>query len=161
MNNYFQDAMSGNYCFGCGKDNPKGLQLKSYWRDQDQAECIFQPQSHHAAGPEQYLNGGIIATIIDCHSICSAIAKHYQLEERAIGQGEKIWCVTAGMSLKYLKPVPIAEPVQLLADFSDVKGKKIDVRCRLYSEDKLCVESQVIAIRVPLSWLGEQAAHGT
>jgi len=26
-----QDQMTGNHCWGCGADNPEGLQLKSFW----------------------------------------------------------------------------------------------------------------------------------
>ncbi len=26
-----QDLISHNHCYGCGPDNPDGLQIKSYW----------------------------------------------------------------------------------------------------------------------------------
>ena len=52
---YFQDYMHGNVCFGCGKDNPDGLQIKSYWEGED-AVCIWEskPMYH---GSEKVLNG--------------------------------------------------------------------------------------------------------
>jgi len=46
----FQDQMRDNFCFGCGADNPDGLQIKSFW-DGDEALCRFQPQALSAPQP--------------------------------------------------------------------------------------------------------------
>src|SRR5260370_22086610 len=80
-----QDEMRiENWCYGCGPLNPDGLQIKSYWEG-DQALCTYQPRAAFMAGPRHVLNGGIIATLIDCHSICTAIAAIYEAERRPIG----------------------------------------------------------------------------
>ena len=49
----FQDQIGGNHCWGCGPLNAHGLQIKSYWSEDDDGEavCIWRPQSYHAAGP--------------------------------------------------------------------------------------------------------------
>ena len=75
---YFQDLIQGNHCFGCGPHNPAGLQIKSTWSGEKESVCVFQPSAHHCAAPTKFLNGGIIATIIDCHSVCTAIAYAYR-----------------------------------------------------------------------------------
>jgi len=64
----FQELIQGNHCWGCGTLNPRGLQIKSYWSGEESV-CKFQPQAHHMAGPPHVLNGGIIATVINCHGI--------------------------------------------------------------------------------------------
>ena len=69
----FQNLIHGNHCFGCGPENDLGLRIKSYWDGKNQSICRFIPEKHHCAGPAEYLNGGIISTIIDCHCICTAI----------------------------------------------------------------------------------------
>ena len=50
-------------CFGCGPANPRGLRLKSYVGD----GCVtatFMPWPEHDNGLG-FLNGGIIATLLD------------------------------------------------------------------------------------------------
>jgi acyl-coenzyme A thioesterase PaaI-like protein len=153
----FQDQMSGNHCFGCGPENEKGLQIKSFWKDDSKqvAICRYMPKPEHMAGPTHILNGGIIATLIDCHGICTAAADAY-VQEGKIMDDEKIWYVTGSFNLKYHKPTPIGREVYLEADISERKGVKSVVQCRLYSEGPdgpLCAEAELVAIRVPLSWL--------
>lgn len=113
----FQDQLRENHCFGCGSANEHGLQIKSYWSG-DQAVCTWQPQTFHAAGPPDLLNGGIIATLIDCHSICTAIAAAYHAEGREIGSEPPVWYVTASLKVRYLRPTPIDQPVVLRARYS-------------------------------------------
>jgi len=145
--------MTNNHCFGCGIDNKNGLQIKSYWSGKKESTCIFQPQAHHAAGPLQFMNGGISATIIDCHTVCTAMARHYRDECREIGSGDLIWCVTGSLELQYKRPVQLNKPVRLVARIEKEEGRKTFLYCELYSEETLCVTATVLAIRVSDEWL--------
>ena len=109
----FQDRMHDNFCFGCGADNPDGLQLKSAWGADDPEVAVAQwtPGPVHAAGPRHILNGGIIATLLDCHGICTAVADAYRREGRDVGSDPDLWYATASMQVDYLRPTPIDEPV--------------------------------------------------
>jgi acyl-coenzyme A thioesterase PaaI-like protein len=147
----FQDQMADNHCFGCGPLNPKGLQIKSYWEG-DETVCTFQPKPEHAAGPEHWLNGGIIATVIDCHCVCTAVAWYYRQEGRDIGTTPGIWCVTGDLNVKYLRPTPIDHPVELRARIEQPGEKKLVVACTLTSEGKPRAEGRVTAVRVPPEW---------
>src|SRR5690242_4201687 len=86
----FQDLMPFNHCWGCGADNPAGLQLKSTWSADEPGVAIatFRPRAEHMAGPRHVLNGGIIATLLDCHGVCTSVADAYRHEGRSIGHGE-------------------------------------------------------------------------
>jgi acyl-coenzyme A thioesterase PaaI-like protein len=148
----FQDKIPGNHCFGCGPQNPKGLRIKSYWSGEKTSECRFMPSPHHSAGPLQYLNGGIIATIIDCHCVCTAIAQRYRDEGREVGEGEKIWYVTGALELSYKKPVLLNREVLLKATVAETTEKKTVLKCTLFSQGEACVESSLVAIRVPRDW---------
>ena len=53
-------------CFGCGPANPKGLRLRSFPAE-GWVVARFAPWPEHDNGLG-YLNGGIIATVLDCHS---------------------------------------------------------------------------------------------
>ncbi len=148
----FQDLIPDNHCFGCGPHNEWGLRVKSRWLEQDRSICNFKPAAHHCAGPAGYLNGGIIATLIDCHCVCTTIAMGYQLAGRAIGEGERIWYVTGTMEIAYKRPVSIQSEVVLLADIVDISEKKITLGCTLLAEDAEHAHGKVVAVKVPPDW---------
>lgn len=149
-----QDQIPHNHCFGCGPYNSLGLKIKSFWQDENQTICHFKPGPHHSAGPCQYLNGGIIATVFDCHGICTAIAKGYQLAGRDIGEGEQIWYVTGNLDINYLKPTPIDREITFLATVEHIRERKMMLKCRLEVDEVLFAEAKVTAIRVPPDWKG-------
>lgn len=151
----FQDQIPNNHCFGCGPLNPHGLQIKSHW-DGEEAVCWFQPSPAHAAGPVEWLNGGIIATIIDCHTICTATAWLYRQQDREIGTDPHIWCVTGAMSIKYLLPAPIEDLVTLRARIDTPGERKLGVACTMESSGKVRATALVTAILVDPNW-GEKA----
>ena len=142
----FQNHMPGNVCFGCGKDNHEGLQINSYWVG-DVAVCEFMPAEKHN-GWKDILNGGIIATIIDCHCMGTAAANAYRLENRPLGSEPEYRYATGTMTLKYLKPTSNLHPVELRATVTEVKGKKTVMQCELFSQGVKTAEAEVIAIRV-------------
>ena len=144
----FQDSMSGNHCFGCGADNEDGLRIKSFWSSPAESVCRFRPKAHQAAGPRGYLNGGIIATVIDCHGVCTAIADAYRREGREIGEGELIWYVTGLLKVDYRRPTPIGEEVTIRARVADIAGRKTWVDCELSSGGKSCADGRLLAVRV-------------
>ncbi|MEZ4598862.1 MAG: PaaI family thioesterase [Syntrophotaleaceae bacterium] len=147
----FQDMIPDNYCYGCGPENPRGLHLKSTW-DGEQSVASFSPQSHHAAGPRHVLNGGVIATIIDCHCICTAIADAYRREGRAVGGDPPIWYATGSLRVDYLRPTPIDEAVTLRAEVLEAGPKKTVLACTLTAAGKECARGEVVAVRVPETW---------
>jgi acyl-coenzyme A thioesterase PaaI-like protein len=140
-----------NHCFGCGPTNPDGLRIKSYW-DGDDTVCTFAPRPAHTAGPRHVLNGGIIATLIDCHCVCTAIAAIHRAEGRPLAVDPHVWCVTAALHIDYLKPTPLEAPVVLRARIEASEGKRATVVCTLSSGGVDRARGQVIAIRVPPEW---------
>ena len=66
------------HCYGCGRLNEHGYQIKSYW-DGDESVCHFQPKSYHTAIPG-YVYGGLLASLIDCHGPGTAAAAGYRAE---------------------------------------------------------------------------------
>jgi acyl-coenzyme A thioesterase PaaI-like protein len=150
----FQDALDGNHCWGCGPLNPYGLRIKSYWsgEDRDEAICTWQPQPYHTAGPEHILNGGIIAVLMDCHCVCTAVAAAYRAEGRAIGSGPPLLYATASLQVTYLRPTPAAEPVMLRARVAGMTERKTQLTCSLFSGGDECARGELVAARVPPAW---------
>jgi acyl-coenzyme A thioesterase PaaI-like protein len=146
-----QDVVPGNHCWGCGPENKEGLQIKSYW-DGEATICTWQPRPPYFAGPTHVLNGGVIAALIDCHSVITAIADVYRSEEREIGSSPDVWCVTGSMSISYRRPATIDAPVTLRASVMKRDGRRTTVACTLSSKGEECAGGEVVAVRVPESW---------
>lgn len=146
-----QDRIANNHCYGCGADNPLGMQIKSHW-DGEESVCVYQPRPEQCAGPEQFVYGGTIASLIDCHSIGTALANYYRREGREVGEGEEIWCVTGRLCVDYQAPTPIDQPVTVRARIEEVTDRKTVVRSRVYSGDTQTAAGEVVAVRVPNSW---------
>ncbi|HEX2226909.1 MAG TPA: PaaI family thioesterase [Candidatus Binatia bacterium] len=143
----FQEQGSVRYCHGCGADNRRGLQIKSYW-DGAEAVSTWKAEAHHCGGSKDILNGGIIASLIDCHSLNLAIADAYRAEGRPIGSQPRIGFVTANINISYLKPTPINEPVELRARISKREGRKVWVHCTLSAAGEIRVTGEVLGVRV-------------
>jgi len=138
-----------SHCWGCGRSNDQGLQLKSFW-DGDEVVATWQPEEYHMAFPG-VLNGGTIATLIDCHSVNTANAAACKAEDREYDETPLSGYVTGSLSVKYLKPTPIDGPVSLRARVKEIKKRKITVTCSLFSGETECATGEVIAISVDTS----------
>ncbi len=135
------------FCWGCGKNNRHGLRLKSYWADEE-AVATWQPKDYHLSFPG-ILNGGIIATLIDCHATGTANAAAHRFS--AAGQNNHFMYVTASMQVRYLRPAPLTKPVTLKAKVKETTERKITVSCSLYSDGTECATGEVVAVRVDAS----------
>ena len=151
-----QDSIPHNHCWGCGTLNPRGLHVKSY-PEGDGAVCRFQPAPEHMAGPTEVVNGGIIAAVIDCHSICTALADAYRAAGREVGSEPLLWSVTASLKIDYLAPTPISEPMELHARVRSVSGRKRVVECTVRSGGRECARAEVVAVEVPAEWRAGRA----
>lgn len=146
-----QDQLADNYCYGCGADNEKGLQVKSHWNGEE-CVCHYTPRPEQCAGPLQYVYGGTIASLIDCHSVGTALSNYYKREGRDVGELPEIWCVTGRLTVSYLAPTPIDKDIEIRATIADCGERKTLVKSRVYSDGVQTAEGEVVAIRVPDSW---------
>lgn len=119
-------------CFGCGPSNLKGLQLKSY-PDDERVRARFLPWPEHDNGLG-YLNGGIIATLLDCHSAAAVVLT--SIRSGLVPDGS-LQYVTAGLDLSYRRPAPLWEPVDLVAWSTAADAGEIRVEAELWWQDKV------------------------
>lgn len=141
---YYNDEHSA--CYGCGRLNPQGLQIKSYW-DGEESVCRFTPQPYHTAIPG-FVYGGLIASVIDCHGTGTAAAAAYREAGRPMGTGPDIRFVTASLHVDYLKPTPIDAPLELRGRIKEIKERKAIVSITLSSKGEVCARGEVVAIRL-------------
>ena len=117
---YYPDDLS--HCYGCGRLNEHGMKIKSYW-DGEESVCIHQPKPYYTAIPG-YAYGGLIASLIDCHSTGTAAAAKYRSEKREMDTLPSIRFLTASLHVDYLLPTPLAEQ----SKFADELKKLKDAR---------------------------------
>lgn len=145
----FQDYYPDDFaiCYGCGKLNEHGHQIKSHWEGEESV-CRFQPEPFHT-GAQNFVYGGLIASLIDCHGIGTASAAKHRAEGKPIGQGMLTRFVTAALHVDYLAPVPINGTMELRGQVKELKGRKITVSVNVLVNDALCAKGEVIAIQMP------------
>lgn len=145
----FQDYYKDEYsvCYGCGRLNPHGHQIKSYW-DGDESVCSFTPKPHHTA-IAGYVYGGLIASVIDCHGTGTAAAVAFRTAGRSMGTEPDFRFVTASLHVDYLRPTPIDAPLELRGKVEEVKGRKVVVAITLRSKGAICAKGKVVAVQLP------------
>lgn len=119
-------------CFGCGPANPKGLHIRSFVEG-DEVVADWTPESHHEAFPGM-LNGGIIGSLLDCHSNWAAT---YHLMRQS-GAPSAPCTVTAHYAVKLLRPTPSQAPVHLRARVVESGPDRAVVQATLSSGGKTC-----------------------
>ena len=142
---YYPDHFS--HCYGCGRLNEHGLQIKSYWEG-DEAVTRFTPKPYHTAIPD-YVYGGLIASLIDCHSTGVAAAAAYRAEGREMDTEPPYRYLTASLHVDYLRPTPIDGLLEVRATVKEIKGRKVVIASTLSAGGEVCAHGEVIAIQVP------------
>ena len=144
---YYPDHLS--HCYGCGRLNEHGLQIKSYW-DGDETLAMFTPKAHHIAIPG-YVYGGLIASIIDCHGTGTAAAAAYRAEGRAMDTDPPLRFVTASLHVDFLKPTPLGVPLEVRGQIKEIKGRKVVVSVGVSVRGQVCARGEVVAVQMPES----------
>ena len=142
-------------CFGCGINNQAGYQIKSYW-DGETALCRFTPGPEQTAFPG-VVYGGLIASLIDCHSAACAAAAAYRAEGREPGNGPAITMVTGELKISYRAPTPMGPELLLSAKAVEVHPKKVLVRCELGPKGSVTAVGESIFVRADWQKLGAAA----
>lgn len=114
----------GNYCFGCGEENPNGLHLTFEVRDEagviTATSLLTMTRLHE--GPPGHIHGGLIATLLD-----EAMSK--------LNRPLAIIAMTRSLSVDYLRPAPLHVPLRLIARHLSRSGRKVLHSAELQKED--------------------------
>ncbi len=118
-------------CFGCGPANDKGLRIKSFVSGEE-VVATWTPASHHEAYPG-VLAGGIVGTLLDCHSNWTAA---FTLMRRSRANTPPV-TVTADYAVTLRRPTPTAGPLTLRAHPVEVTGERVVVEASLEGGGKV------------------------
>jgi uncharacterized protein (TIGR00369 family) len=125
-----------NYCFVCGKNNPDGMRLRfTYDGQRGCFVCRFRLGKRYT-GPPGHSHGGIIATILD-----EAMGKVNMLRD--------VVAVTSEITVNYLKPVPLRQPLRVESREVKVKGRKHTNMAEILNEkNEMLARSQGLFIAI-------------
>lgn len=145
----FQDRYPDDYanCYGCGRLNQDGLQIKSYWNGEESV-CHFTPKPYHTGGFPDYLYGGLIASLIDCHGAGTAAAAKARLEGDASDEKSIPRFVTASLKVDYLKPTPVNTTLELRGKIKEMNNRKIIVGITLSADNEIRATGEVVMIQI-------------
>ena len=142
---YYPDESA--YCFGCGRLNEHGHHLRSFWAG-EASEARFTPESFHIAIPG-WVNGGLLASLIDCHGTGTAAAAAYRAEEREMDTLPAHRFVTASLRVEYLRPTPLGPELLLRGHVRSVSGRKVVVEITVSVGGEVTVRGEVVAVEMP------------
>ena len=153
MEKAFQDFYPDNlsYCYGCGRLNEHGMQIKTHWQGEESV-TYYQPRPYHTAVPG-YVYGGLIASLIDCHSTGTAAAAAYRAEGREMDTEPHFRFLTASLHVDYLRPTPLGVLLEVRGRVKEIKGRKVVVESSLYANGQECARGEVIAVQAPDDFL--------
>ncbi len=146
---YYPDSLA--HCYGCGRLNEYGYQIKSYW-DGEESVCHFMPKPYHIAIPG-YVYGGLLASLIDCHGTGTASAAGYRAEHRAMDTRPPLRYLTASLHVEYLKPTILGIELEVRGRVKEVKGRRVTIEEWIVVNYDITVRGEVVAVQVPDSML--------
>jgi acyl-coenzyme A thioesterase PaaI-like protein len=145
IQDYYPDDFA--HCYGCGRLNPHGLQLKTRWEGEETV-ARFTPLPEHIAVPG-FVYGGLIASLIDCHAMGTAAAAAERAAGREIGDAPASRFVTAALRVDYLKPTPLGRELEIRARVRETSERKVVVAATVSVGDVITARGEVVAVRMP------------
>jgi len=123
-------------CFGCGRENPIGLQAQ-YYQDDKRVYCTYTPGDEYQGYPG-VVHGGILCTILD-----------EVLFRTSLIDGNP-FMVTARMEVRFKAPVPTEKPLTASAEVTNRKRRVLEAKGEIRLEDgTLAVEANATFVRIP------------
>jgi acyl-coenzyme A thioesterase PaaI-like protein len=137
------------HCFGCGRHNTHGHQLKSFVDGED-VVAHFTPSEHHISVPG-FVYGGLLASLVDCHAMATAAAAAEMAAGRKIGEAPAPRYVTASLHVEYLKPTPLKVDLEIRGRIKERSERKAIVTLTVSAGENVTVRAEAVAVRMPSS----------
>jgi acyl-coenzyme A thioesterase PaaI-like protein len=133
------------HCFGCGRNNPHGHQLKSYAEGED-VVAYFTPRPDHMSLPG-FVYGGLLASLVDCHAMATAAAGDLAVSKTDTAPRY----VTGALRVDYLKPTPLGVELEIRGRVKEQSEKKKVVMLTVTAAGTVTVRAEAVAVRMPKS----------
>ena len=146
---YYPDEFS--HCYGCGRLNEQGMKIKSYWNGEESV-CVHMPKDCYTGGVPGHAYGGLIASLIDCHSTATAAAAKYRAENREMDTFPSIRFVTASLHVNYLLPTPLDTVIEVRSRVKKSKDEKLSWNRVLSRTVKFARRGKLLPFSCPKTW---------
>jgi uncharacterized protein (TIGR00369 family) len=125
-------------CFICGMQNPVGLKAFFYEHADGSIHARFTPHEEHQGYPG-VLHGGIATALLD-----------ETMGRASLAAGREQWMVTAKLELRFLKAVPVGQPLTVISRIEKRSrhGMTGHGEIRL-ADDSLAVEATGLFVSLP------------
>jgi len=143
----FQDLVDWP-CYGCGRTNENGFQIKSGWRGDD-VVCRWHPKPFHVGLPGR-LQGGVVATAVICHALWTATATAHRDECIEIREPLAFAYSTTSLTLQFLEPIPLSASLTLRAHVLSMDSSTATVECSAWVSEREASRAQTQHRRVSL-----------
>ncbi|MFL9824660.1 PaaI family thioesterase [Rhodoplanes sp. SY1] len=153
---HYPDAVA--HCYGCGRLNAHGHRIKTVW-DGDETVTRFTPEPYHTAIPG-FVYGGLVASLIDCHSTATAAAAMYRHDGRGLDTLPAFRFVTGSLHVDYLKPTPIDGALEIRGRAVEIKGRKVVVETEVRAGGVVTARGTVVAVQMPADFGSGPPAPG-
>jgi acyl-coenzyme A thioesterase PaaI-like protein len=130
------------HCFGCGRHNSHGHQLKSYVEGED-VVARFTPGDDDVSLPG-FVYGGLLASLADCPAMATATAADLGSSAEPAPR-----YVTASLRVDYLKPTRLGMELQILGRVTEGSPRKKIVAVTISVSGTITVRAEVVAVRMP------------
>jgi acyl-coenzyme A thioesterase PaaI-like protein len=144
-----QDVYPDDYshCFGCGRLNPAGHQLKTRVEG-DETVSRFTPSEHDIALPG-YVYGGLLASLLDCHGMATAAAANVRESGHEVGEVPSPRYVTAALHVDYLKPTPLGGELEIRGRIDEFSPRKVRLQAWVVASGETTVRAAIVAVPLP------------
>lgn len=134
------------HCYGCGRLNEVGHRIKTRQLG-DGTVTEFTPKDFHTAIPG-YTYGGLVASVVDCHSTGSAAIFAMQRDGKVVGSEPSPRFVTARLEVDYVLPTPLS-PMVLTGRLVEIKGRKATVDTHLSVDGIVTAKGLAVLVEIP------------
>lgn len=146
IQDYYHDEIA--HCYGCGRLNREGMHIKSYWEGEE-CVCHYRPDPHYTGGFPGYVYGGLIASLMDCHSAATASAAKLREEGLSLDDRPLSRFVSASLKVDFLKPTPIATVLELRARVKETGRRKVIVSIELSADGEIRARGEAVLVQLP------------
>ena len=130
-------------CFGCGPANELGLRIRSFEAGDGSVLAEWHARTEHEAF-DGYVNGGILGTLIDCHSNWTAIAALM-----AAGWAtDAPSTVTAEYSVRFRRPTPSTRPLRIIGTPVEVAPDRVTVETSVEADGVVTARGRAVFVPV-------------
>ena len=126
-----------DFCFCCGKNNEKGLQLSFSYPDKNSAETRLTIPNHFT-GWKSVVHGGLLAMLLDEAMAHACISAEY-------------FAVTAEMTIRYRNPTEVGESIRIFGKVKAVRSKIIETTGEISGSKGVIAEANARYLRVSRS----------